>query len=470
MESAAATAAGRHDNAGTELYRSLLDPCPAPVLVARDGFITYANPAARTMLRADSVEILGFALLSLVPSRLKEAFRTYLEAAAATSEPRPFLTSIFQRFDGSLAFVEITAWLVSSDSAPALAISFSPSREREFETLAEHAPDLIARFDRQCRHLYVNPVIARITGISRDAFLGRTLAEAGVPPDESELWDSKLGEAFEAKRETTFECGFTGPNGTILLQAKLVPECNADGEVVTVASVARDITAEKAGETELRRAKARISDILASMTESFIALDRDWRIVYVSRRVQERLGQPLLGRDLWEVVPEARETAFWTGYHRVMEERIPLAFEVCYPNGEWYEVHAAPTEEGLSAYVLNITERKRIEDALRESEEQRRLALEVARVGSYDWDLRRGLIRLDARCREFCGLEQETVEPREILARIHPSDRRAVEVGLARSLDPSIRGEAQLEFRILLPEGRTRWVLLRARTVFRSVF
>jgi len=54
-------------------------------------------------------------------------------------------------------------------------------RRREFETLAEHAPDIVARLDRDLRYRYVNPAVETMTGRPAGEFLGKTTAELGMP-------------------------------------------------------------------------------------------------------------------------------------------------------------------------------------------------------------------------------------------------------------------------------------------------
>ena len=124
----------------------------------------------------------------------------------------------------------------------------------------------------------------------------------------------------------------------------------------------------------------RVADILESITESFIALDRGWRFTYVNKRIEDSLGLPrdqILGRNIWEVFPDARETDFYPQYCRVMNERVPVKFEMFYaPTNVWLEVHAHPTDEGLSAYVLDITTRKHAEEEARRGEQRFRVLIE----------------------------------------------------------------------------------------------
>jgi PAS domain S-box-containing protein len=132
-------------------------------------------------------------------------------------------------------------------------------------------------------------------------------------------------------------------------------------------------------------------NILESITDEFFAVDREWRFTYFNERalnrVRELNGEELtrkdvLGRTAWEVVPEVVGTLFYEKYHEAVREQKTVDFEAYSPlSDRWIEVHAYPSEEGLSVYSRDITERKRAEEELRESEERFRATFEQAAVG-----------------------------------------------------------------------------------------
>src|SRR5208283_1244594 len=64
--------------------------------------------------------------------------------------------------------------------------------ETKYRTLAENSPDIIARFDRNLRFLYVNSAIEKLTGIPASSFVGRTDQEIGLPQNLSEAWNKNL--------------------------------------------------------------------------------------------------------------------------------------------------------------------------------------------------------------------------------------------------------------------------------------
>jgi PAS domain S-box-containing protein len=135
---------------------------------------------------------------------------------------------------------------------------------------------------------------------------------------------------------------------------------NNAGEVTGYIGTAIDTTEHKLRENELERTKKQVSDVLESITEMFIAVDREWRFTYANRPAVEKVGKPreeILGKNIWELIPELTARDFRSPFERVMTERVPIHFEFVGPRGTWLDVHAHPPEGGLSAYILDITER-----------------------------------------------------------------------------------------------------------------
>ncbi|MCV2352783.1 EAL domain-containing protein [Paucibacter sp. B2R-40] len=107
---------------------------------------------------------------------------------------------------------------------------------------ADFMQDVVAQFDPQFRHLYVNKAIERITGRAAAQFIGRSNTELGMPPDQVALWDASLTEVFLTGQPSTIQFTYTGPEGAHLMQTRLTPELTPAGRVCSVVTVARDLT------------------------------------------------------------------------------------------------------------------------------------------------------------------------------------------------------------------------------------
>ncbi|MGY2080589.1 SpoIIE family protein phosphatase [Modestobacter sp. SYSU DS0657] len=147
------------------------------------------------------------------------------------------------------------------------------------------------------------------------------------------------------------------------------------GVAVRLLGAAHDTTAD-------RMADVRVSRVLESMPAAFFSLSRDWRFTYVNAEAERLLGRPreeLFGGEVWELFPAAVGSDFEVHYRAAAETGEMTVFQAYYPPplDSWYEVRAWPDPDGLAVYFLDVTQRRRAEDAARRREE--RLAL-IARV------------------------------------------------------------------------------------------
>ena len=134
--------------------------------------------------------------------------------------------------------------------------------------------------------------------------------------------------------------------------------------------------------TSQRLSDARVARVLESMPAAFFSLGRDWTFTHVNAQAERLLGlgrDDLVGGVVWELFPAAVGSEFEVQYRGAMDSGQQATFEAYYPPplDSWYEVRAWPSPEGLSVYFLDITERRRSEEAARR--DSRRLAL-IARV------------------------------------------------------------------------------------------
>lgn len=130
--------------------------------------------------------------------------------------------------------------------------------------------------------------------------------------------------------------------------------------------------------------------ILESIPTAFFALGRDWRFTYVNAEAERLLGRAradLLGGDVWDLFPAATGTAFERHYRVAMASGEPATFDEFYPAplDTWFEVRAWPTPEGLSVYFIDVTVRRRLQEATE------RIARRAALTASVTSDLSRTL-------------------------------------------------------------------------------
>ena len=220
---------------------------------------------------------------------------------------------------------------------------------------------------------FLNAVAARLTGFTQEQALGQPASDVLRTIDEytRESSDDMVARVLR-------EAGVVAMANHTLLVARdgreipiedsAAPIRDAAGHVLGVVLVFHDVT-------EKRRAHRELQNVLDSISDGLLVLDRNWRLTFFSEQGARMIGmrrEDLIGGCIWEIFPYAEGTKFYEGYHRAVETGQPVTFQEYYPEpiNKWFECHCYPSETGLSVYFHDITERHRAEEALRESEEQ----------------------------------------------------------------------------------------------------
>ncbi|HEY9650980.1 MAG TPA: ATP-binding protein, partial [Coleofasciculaceae cyanobacterium] len=162
-------------------------------------------------------------------------------------------------------------------------------------------------------------------------------------------------------------------------QLRHLPILNIEGQlqgIITPDSICASLQANavvhEPSEALYQPTNQQIVYTIESITDGFCAVDHQWRFTYINRQAEQFLGRKrakLLGQNLWEMFPEALGSIIDREYHRAMEQQVVVAFEFYSPLlAAWFEVRAYPSVEGLSIHFSNITDSKRTQEALRDSE------------------------------------------------------------------------------------------------------
>jgi PAS domain S-box-containing protein len=217
---------------------------------------------------------------------------------------------------------------------------------------------------------------------------------------------------------------------------------------------------------DAEEARQRLAQTLDSITDIFVAIDREWRLEYLNplaRATFRALGKDpdqLIGKVLWEEFPNIVGTKLHTETQRAVRERQPVEFEEFYPAWQrWFRVHAYPTPEGgVATFVQDVTDWRRRGDALRESEARYRALVEASTQIVWTADAR-GMVDDMPAWRELTGQTPEQVRGQGWLDAIHPDDRaRIAEIGrhAFQTRTPYVN-----EDRVRMADGSYRWFRTR---------
>ena len=191
--------------------------------------------------------------------------------------------------------------------------------------------------------------------------------EARLHPDDSESLHAALSGFLSGDRaEYSRQFRLRHRDGSwriIHTSARVVRDAN--GKPIRVTGAHVDVTEQQRAE-EARR------EVFERITDAFAAVDTNWNFTYVNRRSAELVGQPaaaMIGRNAWEMIPDAVGRPFHAAALKAMETQQPTHIEFFSIFGRWLENRIYPSPIGLSLYARDITERKEAEREIRELNE-----------------------------------------------------------------------------------------------------
>ena len=331
--------------------------------------------------------------------------------------------------------------------------------------LVEHLPDGVI-LHRQRRILFANQAAAHICGAPSTAYLeGKDILEI-VHPDHRDA-------VIEAMRQTVLDspAGFLEQklvrfDGVAIWVDVRVTATTLDGERTAIV-VMRDATQRRQASEELRKAKDQLEDAIESMADSFALWGPDDRLIAFNEPFRRYCGaaQGVLTPG---IAFEDFLRAFIVRNRRCppeeVEERIKRRlvqhstpggrFEIVGPGGEVHQVVDRATRDGgIVSISIDITDIRRAEQALRESEALHRLLFDAAPYGIIVVQDGRVVLAnpTAARARGFARPEEFIGQ--SPFVRIHPDDAREVAERARTVLRGDLGGSIPAQYRVLHPDG-----------------
>ena len=151
--------------------------------------------------------------------------------------------------------------------------------EEKFRSMVENSDDMVMRFDRSYRHLYANPICEKYLGIPAHKLIGKNHEELGYTKTEYEYWDSKIEEVFKTGKMSSEVSDISA--GNYCFHWDLIPEFDANGHVVSVLSITRDISefVKTKKELELRDAQLKEANDAQEKLKAIFSKDVRWPLI-----------------------------------------------------------------------------------------------------------------------------------------------------------------------------------------------
>lgn len=154
------------------------------------------------------------------------------------------------------------------------------------------------------------------------------------------------------------------------------PVLDEKEEVKQIINSVEDITTkvleERKIKVTLEQTRSLMENVLSSVSDGFVALDKQWNYTYVNERGAALLNnnkpEDLVGKHIWTIFPEGYEQPFRLYYEKVMNEREPVVMQEYYqPWDRWFENRIYPAPDGgITIFYTDITDSKKAEERYRQ--------------------------------------------------------------------------------------------------------
>lgn len=324
------------------------------------------------------------------------------------------------------------------------------------------------------RLMDANEQLARMLGYEPAELIGKEVSSL-LPPEERQrvLQNIRLGRESHIEHKVVRKGG-----GTIIVEAH-GKNVTSQGQTLRITAL-RDITQRKKAEDALRQSEARLRAFFEqAAVGAGIADPATGRFLRVNAKYCQITGyeaQELLGMTVWDVThPEDRDVDR-DRYNRLVSGAAQeYLAEKRYVRKDgrvvWVQVAVGMVRDAHGRAIQSvgvtqdITSRKQIEEALRESEKGLKAAQQIAHVGSWEWNVRNDVARWSDETFSIFGLPCDPLEQhhRSFVEMVHPDDRNRVDQALTEALSGT--RDYDLDYRIVRPDGVERFIHAQAQVL-----
>ncbi|MBS4099480.1 MAG: PAS domain S-box protein [Sulfuricella sp.] len=391
-------------------YRLMMQQATDGIFLAdRDGRLLEVNPRGCRMLGFEREELLAFNMRDLVhPEHLEQVDDVIRQVFAG----RPILAeSRLRRKSGAYLEVEVGAGpldgrqfmtTVRDITRRKLAQQMQRESEEKFRLITEGIGDLIALVNTQGKRLYNSPSYRQILG--KVPLLGSDSFQE-IHPEDRERMRELFAETIRSGVGKQACYRFLLDDGSIRhIESNASVIKDEKGAPLKVVIVSRDVTERKLAADALAASHAMFATVLDGLDALVYVADMDtYEIIFANRYAHELFGGDLAGRVCWQLLQKGQSgpCAFCSNARLLDAQGQPTGvyvWEFCNTlTQRWYQIHdqAIHWVDGRIVRMeiaTDITHLKVVEEALRYSEHNLAEAQRIAHLGSWEWQVRDGMV------------------------------------------------------------------------------
>ncbi len=461
-----------------ELYKQFFEESPvALTVVEENGLISYANKKFAELTGYELHEIIGEHFTKFVAPEDRQRMEEYHKRRIEGKEAPEEYEYKCLRKDGEIRYVRLKAIRLPENRTISCKIDITEEKKAKemqviFEKMAHTA--MAALFICHDDHLvYVNPAMEKITGYNKDELLKMSFWELVREDYRKDIMEKvkerKAGQFYELPilskdgKEKWLFCTFTN------ITYKDKP---------AVLGTAVDITERKRSEEEIKERERRFEFLYKNSPIFNVIIGFDGKIVDVNDYFLEATGykkEEVVGKPAIDFVADYHRKKAWEQLQRDLkgEKTPPIEIDIIgkkkihtvYFGEGSVIVHEKGKPIGVLISGVDITERKKMEEALRESEEKYKMLVELSQEGICIDDENERIVFANEAFAKALGYKKEELLGKNILDIVHKEDAEK----LRKEIDKRRKGEAsKYEIRLLTKDGNTKTFIVSAIPLYKN--
>ncbi|MES2275891.1 MAG: PAS domain S-box protein [Bacteroidota bacterium] len=377
-----------------EELSQIFDFAPDVICIAGiDGYFKKVNPALCNILEYTAQELISKPLIAFIHPDDQEEMTVEFNKLSESRRTFNFETRSISK-TGKIKWLTWTSTPASEDGL-LFCVARDVTEKKELEELLNKATKL-ARIGGWEIDLLKNTIIW--SGITKEIH--------EVAPDFEPLIETAINFYKEGHDRSLIMQKMRGiivNREPIDIQVKIVTPAGKtkwvrvigegefeDYKCIKIHGSFQDIDALKNAEITANEALKEKNTILESIDDAFFAVDKHWIVTYWNSKAEKVLGKlksEMLDHNLWDIFYNSVNSISYQKYNQAIETNQAVDFEDYYPPlKKWYAISAYPSDNGLSVYFKDITERKLSENLLKDSEKRYSELFQLSPIPNWVYD------------------------------------------------------------------------------------
>jgi PAS domain S-box-containing protein len=455
---------------------------PEAIIISNieDGTIFEANDTFLRLTGYTREEVIGKKTGELdtwaIPEQRAEMIKTLIEKGAVNNKE-----CLFCMKSGELRTWLFSAEIINIDKKPRMLSVTTDITERKkaeeelrfSDTALKSIHEGVFALDNEFKITRWNEMCEQMFAIKASEAIGKSAADVinmveDYPGQNEKRINLLLEKGFNKEEQI-----YRTPRGDIWVdvQAQAMEENGKRYGWITLLS---DITERKRAEEKFRESEEKFRSIVETSSDQIFMIDKDYKLLSINQAAADlsrKSPQEMIGRSIFEVFPENIAAGFSKNIKNVFDTSKGILIEekMAFQDREFYSsTNLNPIKDdtgnvlAVTGVVRDITERKQLEQELQQSRNSLLEAQQIARVGSWDWDILTNIISYSDEFNRIFGQHIRNFEA--FLDSIHPDDRESVDKSVNEALWAN--KPYDIECRIVLPNEEERIISAQGRVTF----